>query len=56
MSRALRDVEFCVLDLETTGGSSEFEAITEIGADGFLNRRSQVRFFPGAPWIRIRTR
>ena len=31
-SVALRDVEFCVLDLETTGGSSEFEAITEIGA------------------------
>jgi DNA polymerase III epsilon subunit-like protein len=31
-SVALRDVEFCVLDLETTGGSSGSEAIAEIGA------------------------
>ena len=31
-SVALRDVEFCVVDLETTGGRNEFDAITEIGA------------------------
>jgi len=29
---ALHEVEFCVIDLETTGGSNEYEAITEIGA------------------------
>lgn len=29
---ALRDVTFCVLDLETTGGSAQGDAITEIGA------------------------
>ena len=29
---ALHEVEFCVVDLETTGGSNEYEAITEIGA------------------------
>ena len=28
----LRDVTFCVLDLETTGGSSSNDAITEVGA------------------------
>ena len=31
-SPALHEVEFCVIDLETTGGSNEYEAITEIGA------------------------
>jgi DNA polymerase III subunit epsilon len=28
----LRDVEFCIIDLETTGGSHEYHSITEIGA------------------------
>ncbi|MFM7650532.1 MAG: exonuclease domain-containing protein, partial [Acidimicrobiaceae bacterium] len=41
---ALRDVEFCVLDLETTGGSSEFEAITEIGAVKYRGGEEIGRF------------
>jgi DNA polymerase-3 subunit epsilon len=41
---ALRDVEFCVLDLETTGGSSEFEAITEIGAVKYRGGEEVGRF------------
>ena len=28
----LHDVEFCIIDLETTGGSHEYHSITEIGA------------------------
>ncbi|MFZ9359512.1 MAG: exonuclease domain-containing protein [Ilumatobacteraceae bacterium] len=43
-SVALRDVEFCVLDLETTGGSSEFEAITEIGAVKYRGGEEIGRF------------
>lgn len=43
-SVALRDVEFCVLDLETTGGSSEFEAITEIGAVKYRGGEEVGRF------------
>ena len=31
-SLLLSEVEFCVVDLETTGGSSEYNSITEIGA------------------------
>lgn len=38
-SIALNEVEFCVVDLETTGGSSEFHAITEIGAVKYLGGR-----------------
>ena len=43
-SVALRDVEFCVIDLETTGGSSEFEAITEIGAVKYRGGEEVGRF------------
>ena len=43
-SVALRDVEFCVLDLETTGGSSEFEAITEIGVVKYRGGEEIGRF------------
>jgi len=32
MGTPLPDVTFCVIDLETTGGSTEFSRITEIGA------------------------
>ncbi|MFM8852339.1 MAG: exonuclease domain-containing protein, partial [Acidimicrobiaceae bacterium] len=42
-SVALRDVEFCVLDLETTGGSSEFAAITEIGAVNYRGGEEVAR-------------
>ena len=31
-SISLHDVEFCIIDLETTGGSHEYHSITEIGA------------------------
>lgn len=32
LGRSLREVTFCVVDLETTGGSAETDRITEIGA------------------------
>jgi DNA polymerase-3 subunit epsilon len=35
MGRALSEVTFCVIDLETTGGSAADDAITEIGAVKF---------------------
>ncbi|MFM8903051.1 MAG: exonuclease domain-containing protein [Actinomycetota bacterium] len=40
----LRDVEFCVIVLETTGGSSEFDAITEIGAVKYRGGEEVGRF------------
>ena len=40
----LRDVEFCVIDLETTGGSNEFDAITEIGAVKYRGGQEVGRF------------
>ncbi|MFM7828841.1 MAG: exonuclease domain-containing protein, partial [Actinomycetota bacterium] len=40
----MRDVEFCVIDLETTGGSSEFDAITEIGAVKYRGGEEVGRF------------
>jgi hypothetical protein len=43
-SVALRDVEFCVLDLETTGGSSGSEAIAEIGAVKYRGGEEIGRF------------
>jgi len=43
-SVALRDVEFCVIDLETTGGSSEFDVITEIGAVKYRGGEEVGRF------------
>ena len=41
---ALRDVEFCVVDLETTGGRNEFDAITEIGAVKYRGGEEIGRF------------
>ena len=41
---ALRDVEFCVLDLETTGGSGDLDAITEIGAVKYRGGEEIGRF------------
>ncbi len=41
---ALRNVEFCVVDLETTGGRSEFDAITEIGAVKYRGGEEIGRF------------
>lgn len=41
---ALNKVEFCVVDLETTGGSSEFNAITEIGAVKYLGGQEVGRY------------
>ena len=43
-SSPLNEVEFCVVDLETTGGSSEFEAITEIGAVKYRGGEEIGRF------------
>ena len=43
-SVALRDVEFCVVDLETTGGRNEFDAITEIGAVKYRGGEEIARF------------
>ncbi len=43
-SVALRDVEFCVVDLETTGGSNQFDAITEIGAVKYRGGEEIGRF------------
>ena len=43
-SIALRDVEFCVVDLETTGGRNEFDAITEIGAVKYRGGEEIGRF------------
>lgn len=43
-SIALNEVEFCVVDLETTGGSSEFHAITEIGAVKYLGGQEIARY------------
>lgn len=43
-SVALRDVEFCVVDLETTGGRNEFDAITEIGAVKYRGGEEIGRF------------
>jgi len=41
---ALRDVEFCVVDLETTGGSNEYNSITEIGAVKYRGGEEIGRF------------
>ena len=43
-SVALCDVEFCVVDLETTGGSNEYDAITEIGAVKYRGGEETGRF------------
>jgi DNA polymerase III subunit epsilon len=43
-SPALNEVEFCVIDLETTGGSNEYEAITEIGAVKYRAGEEVERF------------
>ena len=43
-SPALHEVEFCVIDLETTGGSNEYEAITEIGAVKYRAGEEVERF------------
>ena len=43
-SVALCDVEFCVVDLETTGGSNEYDAITEIGAVKYRGGEEIGRF------------
>ena len=43
----LHEVTFCVLDLETTGGSPQADAITEIGAVRCVAARSSAR---SRPW------
>ena len=49
----LADVTFCVLDLETTGGSAESDRITEIGAAKYLGGECigtfQTLVNPGVP-------
>ena len=41
---ALIEVEFCVVDLETTGGSNEYNSITEIGAVKYRGGQETGRF------------
>ncbi|MCX6531555.1 MAG: exonuclease domain-containing protein, partial [Actinobacteria bacterium] len=43
-SSPLNEVEFCVVDLETTGGSSEYNSITEIGAVKYRGGQETGRF------------
>ena len=43
-SLPLSEVEFCVIDLETTGGRNEFDAITEIGAVKYRGGEEIGRF------------
>jgi DNA polymerase-3 subunit epsilon len=53
LTTPLRDVTFCVLDLETTGGSPQADAITEIGAvkvrGGEVLGTFQTLIDPGLP-------